>query len=101
MKGGESATSKQERIRNDNLHGETDCPGCAPMMFTFFFKMKHATGLLAYIYWVSFYQGVENVYAQHVPLVMTTVEAALKGKLKDSAYPAVGSSSGKSQEVSK
>lgn len=44
-------------------------------------------------------QGVENVYAQHVPLMMTTVEAALKGKLKDSTYPAVGSSGGKSQEV--
>lgn len=46
-----------------------------------------------------FDQGVENVYAQHVPLMMTTVEAALKGKLKDSAYPAVGPSGGKSQEV--
>lgn len=44
-------------------------------------------------------QGVENVYAQHVPLMMTTVEAALKGKLKDSTYPAVGSSGGKFQEV--
>lgn len=44
-------------------------------------------------------QGVENVYAQHVPLMMTTVEAALKGKLKDSTYPAVGSTGGKSQEV--
>lgn len=39
------------------------------------------------------------MYAQHVPLMMTTVEAALKGKLKDSTYPAVGSSGGKSQEV--
>lgn len=48
----------------------------------------------------AFNQGVENVYAQHVPLMMTTVEAALKGKLKDSVYPAVGSSGGKSQEVS-
>ncbi|CBJ29106.1 conserved unknown protein [Ectocarpus siliculosus] len=44
-------------------------------------------------------QGVENVYAQHVPLMMTAVEAALKGKLKDSVYPAVGPSGGKSQEV--
>ncbi len=52
------------------------------------------------IRWCCF-QGVENVYAQHVPLIMTTVEAALKGKLKDSVYPAVGSSGGKSQEVSK
>lgn len=31
--------------------------------------------------------------------MMTTVEAALKGKLKDSAYPAIGPSGGKSQEV--
>ncbi|CAM9099310.1 unnamed protein product [Hapterophycus canaliculatus] len=44
-------------------------------------------------------QAVENVYAQHVPLMMTTVEAALKGKLKESAYPAVGPAGGKSQEV--
>lgn len=39
------------------------------------------------------------MYAQHVPLMMTTLEAALKGKLKDSAYPAVGSMGGKHQEV--
>lgn len=45
-------------------------------------------------------QGVENVYAQHVPLMMTTVEAALKGKLKDSVYPATGQAGGKPQEVS-
>lgn len=51
------------------------------------------------VHWEHFDQGVENVYAQHVPLMMTTVEAALKGKLKDSVYPAVGSSGGKSQEV--
>ena len=41
------------------------------------------------------------MYAQHVPLMMTTVEAALKGKLKDSIYPATGQAGGKPQEVSK
>lgn len=46
------------------------------------------------------FQGVENVYAQHVPLMMTTVEAALKGKLKDGAYPSVGPAGGKPLEVS-
>lgn len=40
------------------------------------------------------------MYAQHVPLMMTTVEAALKGKLKDSVYPATGQAGGKPQEVS-
>lgn len=44
-------------------------------------------------------QGVENVYAQHVPLMMTTVEAALRSKLKDNAFPAVGAIGGKPQEV--
>lgn len=39
------------------------------------------------------------MYAQHVPLMMTTVEAALKAKLKDSAYPSVGPAGGKPQEV--
>lgn len=34
--------------------------------------------------------GVENVYTQHVPLLMNTLDAALKGKLRESAYPAVG-----------
>lgn len=45
-------------------------------------------------------QGVENVYAQHVPLLMTTIEAALKAKLKDNTYPSVGQTGGKPQEVS-
>ncbi|KAG5180767.1 Sec1-like protein [Tribonema minus] len=34
-------------------------------------------------------QGVENVYSQHVPYVMTVIEAALKGKLKDKEYPSL------------
>lgn len=39
------------------------------------------------------------MYAQHVPLMMKTVEAALKGRIKDNLYPSLGSSGGKSQEV--
>ena len=31
--------------------------------------------------------GVENVYTQHVPLLSTTLDSIVKGKLKDSAYP--------------
>lgn len=34
-------------------------------------------------------QGVENVYAQHVPLVMSTINRLSEGKLKDSAFPVV------------
>ncbi|CAM9665485.1 unnamed protein product, partial [Discosporangium mesarthrocarpum] len=46
-------------------------------------------------------QGVENVYSQHVPLMMSTVESTLKGKLKDSMHPSVepGSVSTRPQEV--
>ncbi|CAM9217961.1 unnamed protein product [Choristocarpus tenellus] len=46
-------------------------------------------------------QGVENVYSQHVPLMMGTVEAALKGKLKESSFPLVtgGNSTSRPQEV--
>lgn len=40
------------------------------------------------------------MYAQHAPLMMTTLEAALKGKLRDNAFPAVGAPSGRPQEVS-
>ena len=34
--------------------------------------------------------GVENVYTQHVPLLIHTLSAALKGKLRESAFPGVG-----------
>ena len=34
-------------------------------------------------------QGVENVYTQHTPLLMQTLEAAAKSRLKDSEYPTV------------
>ena len=34
-------------------------------------------------------QGVENVYAQHVPLLMETLHALNKGKLSPRTYPLV------------
>lgn len=34
-------------------------------------------------------EGVENVYAQHVPLLMETVDLVSKSKLKDQHYPAL------------
>ena len=34
-------------------------------------------------------QGVENVYTQHTPLLMQTLEAVAKGRLKDAEYPSV------------
>lgn len=37
-------------------------------------------------------QGVSNVYSQHVPLVMDTIQALIRGKLKDSHHPYVGPS---------
>jgi vacuolar protein sorting-associated protein 45 len=36
--------------------------------------------------------GVENVYTQHQPLLSRTLEAIATGKLKDSAFPLVASS---------
>lgn len=35
-------------------------------------------------------EGVDNVYAQHVPLLMETLEAVRKNALKDAHYPHVG-----------
>jgi len=35
-------------------------------------------------------QGVSNVYCQHVPLLMQTVQSASRGKLKESLYPFCG-----------
>ena len=32
-------------------------------------------------------QGVENVYTQHTPLLLTTLEALVKGRLKDADFP--------------
>ncbi|XP_077403878.1 vacuolar protein sorting-associated protein 45 [Vanacampus margaritifer] len=38
-------------------------------------------------------KGVENVYAQHQPLLHDTLDQLLKGRLKDSQFPYLGSSS--------
>jgi len=32
-------------------------------------------------------QGVDNIYAQHVPLIKDLLEQLLRGKLKDTSYP--------------
>ena len=32
-------------------------------------------------------KGVDNVYTQHKPLLLDTLQQALKGKLKDAAFP--------------
>mmetsp|Transcript_4835 Transcript_4835/g.15367 ORF Transcript_4835/g.15367 Transcript_4835/m.15367 type:complete len:574 (-) Transcript_4835:41-1762(-) len=45
-------------------------------------------------------EGVENVYSQHVPLVMETIEAAAKGKLSEKHYPTVTGSPAPSGRVS-
>jgi vacuolar protein sorting-associated protein 45 len=34
-------------------------------------------------------QGVQNVYAQHVPLLMETVQSIVKGKLRRDTHPFV------------
>jgi len=38
-------------------------------------------------------QGIENVYSQHVPLVMETIQSIMKGKLSPKTYPIVPGSS--------
>jgi hypothetical protein len=32
-------------------------------------------------------QGVENVYTQHTPLLVHTLEALVRGRLRDADYP--------------
>jgi vacuolar protein sorting-associated protein 45 len=46
-------------------------------------------------------EGIENVYSQHVPLLMHTLDAVRQGKLKDSVFPAIagGGGAGRPQEV--
>jgi vacuolar protein sorting-associated protein 45 len=34
-------------------------------------------------------KGVENVYTQHTPHLVDTIESLLKGRLKESSYPFV------------
>ena len=35
-------------------------------------------------------QGVENVYTQHTPLLVNTLEMLMKGRLKEADYPPMG-----------
>ena len=35
-------------------------------------------------------QGVENVYTRHKPMIAETLEALVKGKLKDTSFPYAG-----------
>ncbi|EPS65099.1 hypothetical protein M569_09678 [Genlisea aurea] len=48
-------------------------------------------------------KGVENVYTQHQPLLCSTIESIVKGRLRDVDYPFVGSNymqqTGKPQDV--
>lgn len=39
-------------------------------------------------------QGVENVYTQHSPHLLETVEQLMKGRLRETSYPFAGSSQG-------
>lgn len=39
------------------------------------------------------FQGVENVYTQHQPLLNDTLDQLIKGRLKDSQFPYLGASS--------
>ena len=34
-------------------------------------------------------QGIDNVYAQHVPLIKDLIEQLLRGNLKDTLYPSI------------
>ena len=45
--------------------------------------------------------GVENVYSQHVPLLMRTLDAIRQGKLSEKDYPVIsgGSAAGRPQVV--
>jgi hypothetical protein len=38
---------------------------------------------------INIKQGVDNIYAQHVPLIKDLLEQLLRGKLKDTSYPNV------------
>jgi vacuolar protein sorting-associated protein 45 len=36
-------------------------------------------------------KGIDNVFTQHNPLIKETLEELIKGRLKDSSYPYLGS----------
>jgi len=42
-------------------------------------------------------QGIDNVYSQHVPLVMDTIQSVVKGKLSAKTHPVVAGSSNHAQ----
>jgi vacuolar protein sorting-associated protein 45 len=42
-------------------------------------------------------QGIQNVYSQHVPLVMDTIQSIMKGKLSARTHPVVPGSSNRPQ----
>ena len=37
------------------------------------------------------WQGVENIYTQHKPLLQDTLDQLVKGKLREASYPYIGS----------
>lgn len=54
--------------------------------------------------WPYWLQGVENVYTQHTPLILNTLEQLVKGKLKEAEFgtsgqPFVANTSQKSQRL--
>jgi vacuolar protein sorting-associated protein 45 len=58
-----------------------------PGLFASNLMTKIATSLISSV------QGVENVYTQHVPLLMETIQAIAKGKLSSKTHPVIGGSS--------
>ena len=46
------------------------------------------------------FQGVDNVYAQHVPLIKDLLDQLLRGKLKDTSYPNASSKDQMNQQNS-
>ena len=44
-------------------------------------------------------QGVENIYAQHKPLLHSLLDQAIRGKLREAAYPYLGTSQLKDRSV--
>lgn len=46
-------------------------------------------------------QGVSNVYSQHVPVLMDTIQAIAKGKLKNATHPYIVGKGGGGEEIPK
>ena len=45
------------------------------------------------------FKGVENVYTQHSPVLKATLESVIKGKMKESEFPFLGSSNTTSSHI--